>query len=131
MVSGTSYARYHFFKPLLFAVLIFALAGCVAMERNSCELLPPPERMLFWSPDQQAIGFKSFDRLYASRVVEHGAVTRALPVDPPIEDIPRDWAAPAARASSFYCASALKSFLALHGALRRAGPRPRSAPPAD
>ena len=41
--------------------------------------------MLFWSPDQQAIGFKSFDKLYASRTVECGSPVWALPVDPPID----------------------------------------------
>jgi CubicO group peptidase (beta-lactamase class C family) len=41
--------------------------------------------MLFWSPDEQEIAFKSFDRLYASRPVAAGQVVRALPAGKPLD----------------------------------------------
>jgi CubicO group peptidase (beta-lactamase class C family) len=69
---------------VLAAAMALSAAAWAAQPATPSEALPPADKMLFWTPEQQAVGFKNFVRLYASQRVAHGGNDRALPADPPI-----------------------------------------------
>src|SRR5262245_56642520 len=69
-------------KPEL--VLIAGFVACAGAAGyfaapEAANILPPGKDMLFWTPPQQAIAYKSFARIYASRTVRHGSDVLALP----------------------------------------------------
>ena len=71
-----------FFTTLLLSLTGPAIADNATSARKTTTGLPPAKDMLFWTPAQQAVAFKSFDRIYASRTVHHGSDVLALPKGP-------------------------------------------------
>lgn len=43
------------------------------------EILPKADEFLFWPPSAQVWGYRIVDRLFATRTIERGAITRVLP----------------------------------------------------
>jgi len=44
--------------------------------------LGPPDRLLFWTPQQQVAGYRNIDKVFPTRVVTAGSTLLELPSDP-------------------------------------------------
>lgn len=64
-------------------VALMAMTGWARADQIPTQL-PPAKDMLFWTPDQQAIAYRNFANIYASRLVQHGADVLALPKGAPL-----------------------------------------------
>jgi len=67
------------FTALLLGLTGSAIVRDAASADRITAQLPPAKEMLFWTPAQQAVAFKNFDKIYASRTVRHGSDVLALP----------------------------------------------------
>src|ERR1700679_1596499 len=64
-------------KRLVLGAVLAATVSCVAW---AAETLPPPDKFLFWTPAQQALGYRSIEKIFPTHVVKRGGAVRALPV---------------------------------------------------
>jgi CubicO group peptidase (beta-lactamase class C family) len=64
-------------KRLVWGAVLAATVSCVAW---AAETLPPPDKFLFWTPAQQALGYRSIEKIFPTHVVKRGGAVRALPV---------------------------------------------------
>jgi CubicO group peptidase (beta-lactamase class C family) len=57
------------------AAIILGIAAAPAQK------LPDPQRFLFWTPAEQAVGYRSIEKIFPVRVVKRGPAVSALPSD--------------------------------------------------
>jgi CubicO group peptidase (beta-lactamase class C family) len=75
-------------RALLFGSLVVVLACCaasvdrVAAEQDDAASFGHPDSVLFWSPEQQLAGFRNYDRIFHTSVVEAGDAPSPLPSRP-------------------------------------------------
>lgn len=67
-------------RPRLLASLTFITAAVLGVcEVAAAQSLPPAERILHWSGDEQLVGFRSIDQIFPTRTVRRGSRVRSLP----------------------------------------------------
>lgn len=47
----------------------------------AAETLPAPDKLLFWTPAQQAVGYRSIEKIFPTRTVKRGTTVSPLPHD--------------------------------------------------
>src|SRR5689334_4767434 len=58
---------------------IGALAAVILLAGSAAsETLPKPNAFLFWKPDEQAVGYRSIEKIFPTRVIKRGATVSAL-----------------------------------------------------
>ncbi|MEA2946794.1 MAG: hypothetical protein QOI40_2124 [Alphaproteobacteria bacterium] len=61
------------FQAIALATVVFSSAALAA------DSLPPPDKFLFWNPAQQALGYRSIEKIFPTHIVRRGGAVRALP----------------------------------------------------
>lgn len=62
-----------------FQLCALAVVMC-AGAAFAAETLPSPDRFLFWSPAEQALGYRSIEKIFPTHTVKRGGAVRALPL---------------------------------------------------
>jgi CubicO group peptidase (beta-lactamase class C family) len=55
------------------------------------EKLPAPDTFLFWNPTEQAIGYRSIERIFPTRTIARGRSVNVLSHDATLFDVSYDW----------------------------------------
>jgi CubicO group peptidase (beta-lactamase class C family) len=63
------------------AAILFGLCAAPA------EKLPPHETFLFWTPAQQAVGYRNIEKIFPTRTVARGLTVSVLPYDAKVFDV--------------------------------------------
>ena len=100
--------------PTLFAIL--SLVVSAPLFAGPLPAAARPSDMLTWTPDQQAVGFRSLDRIFAHHIVRHGRHVRVLPRAAAQLDVRFDYKGAAYTTDSYMAAHRLSGVLVLkHG----------------
>jgi len=68
---------------LLFSVPALLYAKAPTLDPlNDTQHLGPPEKFLFWTPEQQVAGYRNIDKIFPTRVITVGGNTLELPPRP-------------------------------------------------
>jgi hypothetical protein len=55
--------------------IAFAAMSCTAL---AAEKLPSPDRFLFWTPAEQALGYRHIEKIFPTRTIRRAGPVRAL-----------------------------------------------------
>jgi CubicO group peptidase (beta-lactamase class C family) len=66
-------------KLKILGTAVAVLVLCTGAAPKPKSDLPPPANFLFWTPAQQAIGYRSIEKIFPTRVVKRGPTVSALP----------------------------------------------------
>jgi len=69
------------------ALSVAVCFGLAAAPEN----LPSPNTFLFWKPSEQAIGYRSIERIFRTRTVARGRTVNVLPRDKQVFDVKYSW----------------------------------------
>lgn len=58
-----------------------ALAALVSGAAFAADKLPPPDKFLFWTPAEQALGYRHIEKIFPTRTIRRTGPVRALAVD--------------------------------------------------
>lgn len=70
------------------SVLVVAVTTGLAVGHD---ILPSRSKFLFWTPAEQAIGYRSIERIFPTRRIARGATVRVLPSDENPFDVSYTW----------------------------------------
>ncbi len=57
-----------------------ALAAAVSTVAFAADRLPSPKGFLFWTPAEQAVGYRNIEKIFPTRTIRRGAGVRELPL---------------------------------------------------
>jgi len=62
-------------------ICAFGAAALLCGAALAAEKMPDPTKFLFWTPSEQALGYKNIEKIFPTRVIKHGATVSELPRD--------------------------------------------------
>jgi CubicO group peptidase (beta-lactamase class C family) len=69
---------------------VFGLVLCCGAA-SAAEKMPDATKFLFWTPVEQALGYKNIEKIFPTRVIERGATVSELPRDAKPFDVSYDY----------------------------------------
>lgn len=77
------------------AFVALAMAGVTLTSGALADqALPPPSRILFWTPDQQIVGYRNIEKIFPTRTVQraqNGKAATPFPREPGLFDVSYIW----------------------------------------
>jgi CubicO group peptidase (beta-lactamase class C family) len=89
-------------------------ALAVGLAAAPAEKLPMRDHFLFWTPAEQAIGYRSIEKIFPVRVIARGATTSALPQDAKPFDVSYDYKGTHYDTAAFMKANASSGLIVVH-----------------
>ncbi len=68
-----------------------ALAAVVSTMALAAEKLPSPKGFLFWTPAEQAVGYRNIEKIFPTRTIKRSGSVRELPLSGKPFDVSYDF----------------------------------------